>query len=154
MQDVELSVHTVFAPLNVHRPAIMGLDGQRVAGELLNLCISQAEPVPEVLRDRDEVNCPANLFGFGVDHLDGLVPKATLEHARAPGSRGRLVDIELIRVHGSTTASPRPYEDVMKTASLKPVSVSMVNMTPDAPTSERTIRCTPAESATSECVKP
>ncbi len=42
----------------------------------------------------------------------------------------------------------------MKTASLKPVSVSMVNITPEAPTSERTMRWMPAESATSECVKP
>ena len=39
----------------------------------------------------------------------------------------------------------------MNTASGKPDSVSMVNMTPEAPTSERTIRCTPADSATAAC---
>ena len=42
----------------------------------------------------------------------------------------------------------------MNTASVKPDSVSIVNITPDAPTSERTIRCTPADSATSSCSKP
>lgn len=43
---------------------------------------------------------------------------------------------------------------MMNTASLKPDSVSIVNITPAAPTSERTMRCTPADSATSACVKP
>ena len=41
----------------------------------------------------------------------------------------------------------------MNTASVKPDSVSMVNMTPDAPMSERTIRCTPADSATASWSK-
>src|SRR5215212_4311295 len=35
----------------------------------------------------------------------------------------------------------------MKTASLKPDSVSIVNITPEAPMSERTICCTPADRA-------
>ena len=42
----------------------------------------------------------------------------------------------------------------MNTASRKPDSVSSVNMTPAAPVSERTMRCTPAESATLACTKP
>jgi hypothetical protein len=37
----------------------------------------------------------------------------------------------------------------MKTTSVKPLSVSSVNITPAAPRSERTMRCTPADSATS-----
>ena len=39
-----------------------------------------------------------------------------------------------------TTASPSPYDAVTNTASVNPDSVSIVNITPDAPTSERTIR--------------
>jgi hypothetical protein len=50
-----------------------------------------------------------------------------------------------------TTASPNPYDDVMNTASLNPDSVSMVNITPDAPRSDRTIRWTPADKATAWC---
>ena len=41
----------------------------------------------------------------------------------------------------------------MKTASEKPDSVSMVNITPEAAGSERTIRCTPAERATTSVVE-
>jgi hypothetical protein len=42
----------------------------------------------------------------------------------------------------------------MNTTSSKPDSVSMVNITPAAPKSERTIRCTPADKATSAWAKP
>ena len=42
----------------------------------------------------------------------------------------------------------------MNTASSKPDSVSIVNITPEEPTSERTIRCTPAEMPTSPCSNP
>ena len=42
----------------------------------------------------------------------------------------------------------------MNTTSRKPDSVSSVNMTPLAPRSLRTMRCTAAESATSPCAKP
>jgi hypothetical protein len=42
----------------------------------------------------------------------------------------------------------------MTTASRKPVSGSRVNITPDAPTSDRTIFCTTTDSATSSCPKP
>ena len=42
----------------------------------------------------------------------------------------------------------------MSTASVKPDSVSMLNITPEAPTSLRTMRCTPADSATSSWAKP
>ena len=41
----------------------------------------------------------------------------------------------------------------MKTASVKPDSVSMVNSTPEAPMSDRTICCTPADRATVSCSK-
>ena len=41
----------------------------------------------------------------------------------------------------------------MNTASSKPDSVSIVNITPEAPMSERTICCTPAESATASWSK-
>jgi hypothetical protein len=41
----------------------------------------------------------------------------------------------------------------MNTASAKPDSVSMVNSTPEAPMSERTMRWMPADSATTEWSK-
>ena len=53
-----------------------------------------------------------------------------------------------------TTVSPSPYELVMKTASGKPDSVSIVNITPELPRSLRTMRWMPADSATPACAKP
>ena len=47
-----------------------------------------------------------------------------------------------------TTFSPSPQAPVMTTRSRNPVSVSMENMTPALSLSERTIFCTPTESAT------
>ena len=53
-----------------------------------------------------------------------------------------------------TTVSPRPQAALTTATRGKPESVSMENITPEAPTSERTIRCTPIESATSRWSKP
>ncbi|MCY1466061.1 hypothetical protein D9M71_842910 [compost metagenome] len=53
-----------------------------------------------------------------------------------------------------TTISPRPNDEVTNTTSRKPDSVSRVNSTPDEPTPERTISCTPADRNTSSCLKP
>ena len=47
-----------------------------------------------------------------------------------------------------TTFSPSPHAPVRITRERKPVSVSSVKATPDAPTSLRTICCTPTDSAT------
>ena len=48
-----------------------------------------------------------------------------------------------------TTFSPRPHAALMTIVSGKPVSESIVNMTPALPESERTIFWTPTESARS-----
>ena len=50
-----------------------------------------------------------------------------------------------------TTFSPSPHAPVTTMRLRKPVSVSRVKATPDAPTSERTMSCTPTESATLRC---
>ena len=53
-----------------------------------------------------------------------------------------------------TTVSPRPQAALITTTPGKPVSVSIENMTPEPARSERTIRCTPIESATFRWSKP
>jgi len=53
-----------------------------------------------------------------------------------------------------TTFSPRPQAPVMVTASLKPDSVSMENITPAEAKSERTIFCTPMDRAMAKWSKP
>ena len=53
-----------------------------------------------------------------------------------------------------TTFSPSPHAPVSITSDRNPVSVSSVNATPAAPTSLRTICCTPTDSATVSCAMP
>ena len=53
-----------------------------------------------------------------------------------------------------TTFSPSPQAALIRTTLSKPVSVSIENMTPDPPMSERTICCTPTDSATFMWSKP
>ena len=55
LQDVELAVAAVLAPLDVHRPAVVLLDGQRVPGQLLDLGVGQAEQAAVGLVDVDEL---------------------------------------------------------------------------------------------------
>src|SRR5262249_41467037 len=46
LQDVELPVGAVLAPFDVHRPAVVLLDGERVPGQLLDLGVGQTESGP------------------------------------------------------------------------------------------------------------
>ena len=48
-----------------------------------------------------------------------------------------------------TTVSPNPQAALITATPGKPVSVSIENITPDPARSDRTIRCTPIDSATS-----
>ena len=98
LQDVELAVPAVQAPLDVHRPPIVGLDGQRVPGQCLHLGVRQAESALLGCRHRDELRGPAHLGLAGVDHLGRLGPDAALEDRRATRPQGRLVGVELVRV--------------------------------------------------------
>ena len=43
LQDVQLAVDAVLAPLDVHRTAVVVLDGQRLPGEFLDLGVGDAE---------------------------------------------------------------------------------------------------------------
>ena len=47
-----------------------------------------------------------------------------------------------------TTVSPSPQAALISTTRGNPVSVSIENITPAAPRSARTMRCTPTDSAT------
>lgn len=52
-----------------------------------------------------------------------------------------------------TTVSPRPHAALITATRGKPVSVSIENITPEPPRSDRTICWTPTESATSRWSK-
>jgi len=73
----------------------------------------------------------------------------------APDANGRdFQQFYLAQMKAASQAAGRRLLDVMETTSRKPDSVSRVNSTPEAPTSERTISCTPADRNTSSCLKP
>ena len=60
LQDVELAVDAVLAPLDVHRPAVVVLDDQRLPGQLLDLGVGEAEQRRGRRRvDVDELGGPA-----------------------------------------------------------------------------------------------
>ena len=99
LQDVQLTVQTVLAPLDVHRPAVMALDGHRLARQLGHLVIGQGEQPTLGLRDVHELGrLPDGPVG-GVDHLSGLVADPSLQDRRPARRKRRLVDVELVRVH-------------------------------------------------------
>ena len=101
LQDVELAVEAVLAPLDVHRALVVLLDGQRLPGQLLDLGVGEAEQRPLGLVGVDELGGLPDVRVVGVDHLDRLGADAALEHRGATGAQGGLVDVELVGVHGA-----------------------------------------------------
>ena len=88
----------------------------------------------------------------GIDHLLGLFAEAALQDRRAAGAQGRLVDVELVRVDralddGLAEAVAGGDEHRVAEAGF---GVDREQHAGGDPTSERTMRCTPAESATVE----
>ena len=84
-----------------------------------------------------------------------MLPNARLRIVLNPFS---IVGLKTMNSSGLTLPptifSPRPQMEVMSTSSLDPESVSMLNITPLALLSLRTIFCTPTERATAKWSNP
>ena len=94
LQDVQAAVDPVLAPFDVHRAAVVVLDGEGVAGELLDVVVREAEAVPQRSLDRNEVNGVADFAVARVGHLERLLAQPALEDGRparlaAPACRRR-----------------------------------------------------------------
>ena len=100
LDDVELSVQTVLGPLHVHRPPVVRLDGARVAGQLQDVGIGEAEPSTVGLWCGD-VSRRVLRLAVDEDHLHCLVADEAAQHGAVAGEIGRLVDVELVRVDGT-----------------------------------------------------
>jgi hypothetical protein len=116
LQDVEAAVDTVLAPLDVHGPAVVVLDRERVPGQLLDLVVGQGEPAPLGRVGVHELGGAADGGVVGVDHLGRLLPHPALEHRGAALAQRRLVDVELVGVdrtldHALAEAVGRGDED-------------------------------------------
>ena len=100
LDDVELSVQTVLGPLHVHRPPVVRLDGARVAGQLQDVLIGDAEPSTVGLWCGD-VSRRVLRLTLDEDHLHRLVADEAAQHGAVAGEIGRLVDVELVGVDGA-----------------------------------------------------
>ena len=99
LQDVELAVGAVLAPLDVHRPAVVLLDRDRVARELEHVCIGQRETMPLGL---GHVDVAGRLAGWLADCENTIFcsfePSARRTIAGLAPLEHRLVDVELVGV--------------------------------------------------------
>ena len=101
LQDVELAVDAVPAPLDVHRPAVVGLDDHRVAGQFHDLGVVEREAVAQRLLDvLGDRRAAGGLFG-GEGHLDHLGAEVAADDGVLAGGQHRLVHVELVRVDGA-----------------------------------------------------
>ena len=98
LEDVQAAVGAVQAPLDVHRPPVVLLDDQRLAGEVLDLLVGQGQDRLLGGVDGDELGGAADGGVLGVDHLGGLLADGSLEDRGSAGAQAGLVHVELVGV--------------------------------------------------------
>src|SRR5690606_38051481 len=99
LDDVQLAVVPVLGPLDIHRAAVVSLDDQRLAGQVADFFVGEAEACAVGLVDIDRLDRLARA-GFGaIDHLDGLAAQVAPQDRWAAGFEGVLVHIEFVGVH-------------------------------------------------------
>ena len=78
----------------------MVLDDERLAGELDEIGLCEAETVPISGGHLDRPHA-LRFTGLAIDHLDGLGAEVAPQHRATTGAQGGLVEVELVRVHGA-----------------------------------------------------
>jgi hypothetical protein len=99
LQDIDLAVFSVAAPLDVHRPLVMLFDRERVASELLGFRVADREAAPVLRRDVDGFHGLARATAVVVDHARGLGAQRLGQNRRATGEEIGLVEIDLVGIH-------------------------------------------------------
>ena len=147
LQDEDLAAGAVFAPLDVHRAAVVLLDDERLARERHDVGIVQGEALP--LGARHVHGCDALRAALGVDHLDGLAAEVLADDRVLAGAQRGLVDVELIGIDRALhdglaeAVSGRDEHDVAKAR----IGIEREHDARSRRRSLRTMCCTPAESA-------
>ena len=101
LQDVELAVLTVLAPLDVHGAAVVLLDYQRITRQFLDIGIGQRIPIAHFDRHVGGLDQLALLLLFGLAgelHLDQLGAQAAPHDGHLARAQDGLVHIELVRI--------------------------------------------------------
>ena len=104
LQDVELAVDAVLAPLDVHRPAVVLLDDERVAGELGDVVVGEREAVALLgggVERGDELAAGGAILGRGERHADQLRAEVPADDRLLAVPERRLVDVELVGIDGA-----------------------------------------------------
>jgi hypothetical protein len=104
LQDVELAVLTVLAPLDVHRAAVVLLDDQRVLGQLGHVGIVQRIAVAQfrrVVHGAHQLAGGQALVRGREFHADQLGSQVAADDGLLAGLQARLVHIELIGIDGA-----------------------------------------------------
>ena len=100
LQDEKFTRRAVFAPFDVHGTPVMVLDDERLASELDEIAVCEAETVAFCGGYLHRTNAFRGAR-FAVDHLDGLGAEVAPQHRATTGAQGGLVEVELVRVHGA-----------------------------------------------------
>src|ERR1019366_5748958 len=101
LRDVELAVGAVLAPLDVHRPAVVLLDDERVAGEFGDVGIRERIAVAlfgRRLDGRDELAARAAFLVRREAHAYELRAEVAPDDRLLAVAQRRLVDVELVGV--------------------------------------------------------
>ena len=122
LQDVELAVGAVLAPLDVHRPAVVVLDDHGIARQFHHVGVGEREAVALLRRGvdgRDELAAGGMLVGRGEAHADELRAEIPAHDGLLAVLQGRLVHVELVGVdgalhHGLAEAVARGDEDHLR----------------------------------------
>ena len=104
LQDVELAVGAVLAPLDVHGAAVVLLDHQRVAGQLLHVGVGQRVAVALLgghINGLDQLAAGGLFLGRGEHHLDQLAAQVAADQRLLARLEHGLVHVELVGVHGA-----------------------------------------------------
>ena len=104
LQDVELAVAAVLAPLDVHRAAVVLLDRERVAGEFGYICVAQRIAVAVLVQrvdGLDQLPAPGFFLWRRKLHLDQLRAEVATDDCAFARAQRWLVHVELVGVHGA-----------------------------------------------------
>ena len=104
LQDVELAVGAVLAPLDVHRAAVVLLDDQRVARQLLDVGVGERIAVAQFgghVGGLDQLAAGGLFLGRGEHHLDQLGTQVAPDQRALAGLQHGLVHVELVGVDGA-----------------------------------------------------
>ena len=98
LNDVELAIIAIFGPLDVHRPAVVLLDDQRLLGQLGDFGIAQTETRTLGAINIDHLDRTTGLGFIAVDHLDCFAAQVAAQDGRAASFQGLLVHVKFVGV--------------------------------------------------------